>query len=783
MTAPQQIEGGELDLFKRIGLDRVPFKSTLSFRPLIDHLLKYAEKNGPTHTALVRHLVEALDAAPEFYEPITDPEILNKYPETFDLLISAILPPVLRETRMAKIASPFNSWTVYQTPPLRQLSQRKDVKPVFNRSSNIIYCATIVGACSLILNKFYGQNIQVDPPFAVSLRFPDSPIERHYKTQLDLSFVDIIPLKPLKKLSQVEINHLLSNIYDIDLWLEHIPPENFEFQGFILGQMVDITEEEALSRLKYRLLRKDAVISQDSVKKLECLIRSYLNVPELRLGITAIDYPLETMVSHRYKIRFDFLAETQSLLLSNENAGSIYEKACKYREVLLIEELENLPNKTSIEKGLLQMGIRSIILAPLFNKKEQVIGILEIGSSKPYHLHSFIELKFKEIIGLFSLAIERSREEIDNQIEAIIREQFTAVHSSVEWRFVEAAYNLLEKRERNIPNATMEPIVFENVCPLYGQADIVNSSNQRNQAIQIDLIDNLKQVRQTMHRLREHVEFPLLDQLILKTETNLKELEAEFNSNDESRILNLLHQEIHPVLRYFRERYSDLAGQVSRYFDYLDPQLQTVYRARKAYEESVTQLNNAIAGYLDKQEKKTQQILPHYFEKYKTDGVEYDMYFGQSLLRMERFSQMHLKNFRLWQLIDMVEITRLVHRMQGELPQPLTTTQLVFAYTTPLSIRFRMDEKQFDVDGAYNVRYEILKKRIDKAVIEGTNERVTVPGKVAIIYLQEEDRQEYLDYLKYLQQAGYTEGEIEDLKLQKLQGAQGLRALRFTVKM
>ncbi len=29
-----------------------------------------------------------------------------------------------------------------------------------------------------------------------------------------------------------------------------------------------------------------------------------------------------------------------------------------------------------------------------------------------------------------------------------------------------------------------------------------------------------------------------------------------------------------------------------------------------------------------------------------------------------------------------------------------------------------MDEKRFDVDGAYNARYEIVKKRIDKAYVK-----------------------------------------------------------------
>ena len=41
-----------------------------------------------------------------------------------------------------------------------------------------------------------------------------------------------------------------------------------------------------------------------------------------------------------------------------------------------------------------------------------------------------------------------------------------------------------------------------------------------------------------------------------------------------------------------------------------------------------------------------------------------------------------------------------------------------------MTISFRMDEKQFDVDGTYNARYEIVKKRVDKAYIKGTTERV-----------------------------------------------------------
>jgi hypothetical protein len=60
-------------------------------------------------------------------------------------------------------------------------------------------------------------------------------------------------------------------------------------------------------------------------------------------------------------------------------------------------------------------------------------------------------------------------------------------------------------------------------------------------------------------------------------------------------------------------------------------------------------------------------VLPHYFEKFQTDGVEYNLYLGQSLLEEMPFHSFYLHDFRLWQLILMCEITRLVER-QAENP-------------------------------------------------------------------------------------------------------------------
>jgi hypothetical protein len=85
------------------------------------------------------------------------------------------------------------------------------------------------------------------------------------------------------------------------------------------------------------------------------------------------------------------------------------------------------------------------------------------------------------------------------------------------------------------------------------------------------------------------------------------------------------------------------------------------------------------------------------------------------------------------------------------------------------------------VDGAYNIRYEIVKKRIDKAHIKNTNERLTQPGKIAIVYSQSKDAAEYTEYIEFLQNKKLLKPGIENHDLEELQGVVGLKALRVDV--
>src|SRR5919108_162833 len=204
---------------------------------------------------------------------------------------------------------------------------------------------------------------------------------------------------------------------------------------------------------------------------------------------------------------------------------------------------------------------------------------------------------------------------------------------------------------------------------------------------------------------------------------------------------------------------------------------------QRSVEESVTRIAESISSYLELEEDAAQAMFPHYFEKQKTDGVDYQLYVGPALQEDGRFDPLCLRNLRLWQLMVTCGIAVRAHRLRDRLPIPLETTHLILVQHAPLSIRFRFDEKRFDVDGAYNIRYEIVKKRIDKAVVEGTSERVTQPGKLAIVYNQPAEALEYKAYIEYLQSLGYLIGPVESLELGELQGVQGLRALRVQIAL
>ncbi|UKJ06053.1 hypothetical protein [Solitalea lacus] len=237
-----------------------------------------------------------------------------------------------------------------------------------------------------------------------------------------------------------------------------------------------------------------------------------------------------------------------------------------------------------------------------------------------------------------------------------------------------------------------------------------------------------------------------------------------------------------PLLQRLKFTHPLASDSIDTYFfnsDYNDP----AHKHRKFLEQSMQTINIAINQYLDLFSNELQQIYTCYFEKFRTDGVDYDIYIGQLLAPDKPFDLLYVKNLRLWQLKSMAAVAKLTHSLLPLLPIQLQTTQLIFTHPNTIDISFRYDERRFDVKGAYNIRYQVIKKRIDKATIKNTDEHLTQVGKIAIIYFNQKDADEYIQFIQYLQQENLHEDDIEELELENLQGISGLKALRISVKL
>ena len=224
-----------------------------------------------------------------------------------------------------------------------------------------------------------------------------------------------------------------------------------------------------------------------------------------------------------------------------------------------------------------------------------------------------------------------------------------------------------------------------------------------------------------------------------------------------------------------------LKDEIDAYFESIDNRVNVLYHHRKHYDDTIASINKEMATLLDLKQIDAQLMYPHYFERFKTDGVEHNMYIGESITQEDTFSPIYLYNLRLWQLQIMVEMENRYYQMQSDFPIKLDVASMILVFNQPLSISFRMDEKQFDVDGTYNARYEIVKKRVDKAFVKGTQKRATEKGKITIVYSQKEDELEYLRYIKFLQSKHYLDTDVEIVELQDLQAVTGLKAIRVSV--
>ena len=217
-----------------------PYPSAFSLEPLVE-LYKARVSDLGIHP-------ESLDTKLKSHN-LKD---LKKDSTEISKLLGEIMPELLVTNELLFIAPPFNLGFLFHSAPVQDLFFSDDWElkipqqfHEFGANNNIFQ------ACTLILNQFYGFEIEdwINKP-VLTLRNRHNGLERHFRMRIDCSSVQINALKPIPKYSREELHQVFRKATDPEVWINHFPPDHFSFEGFTLGYIIEVTKPVAINHLK-----------------------------------------------------------------------------------------------------------------------------------------------------------------------------------------------------------------------------------------------------------------------------------------------------------------------------------------------------------------------------------------------------------------------------------------------------------------------------------------------------------------------------------------------------
>jgi GAF domain-containing protein len=754
--------------------------AALSFGPFVRYLRnRIAEETG-VKTQLYKLVLEQFKAAQLEDQEIPVDKIYD-YAVYLEWMYACLTPVMEPEQKIYwALWVPVRPALFYGTDAFYELIQSHKID-LRNRTVEDYRRERLQMVYSFILKKFYHYHPRVNEYYHAYLN-PETELLQYYTIHINTELVEVAAIGELPSLNLRKLNDQLQQGAGYEVLEEMLPLNLFRFRGMSASVIKDITAHQVVDNLREVRLNR---IPGDRTATYELLIRSLKTLVRNK----HIEFDLFPLVQVNDKFVYGFEMGGTGILHSVWGEKTLSPEAFQQQASMYAAKPDTFYSpdiRAEVNSNnqwlqyFVEQGVRSLYITPVFYN-DTMVGSLCMHTYGEYHFDEQDVARLEMAMRPVAQLLQDFIDEFNEDIETVIREQFTAIQPSVQWKFREIAWQFLYLRKKQLAQRP-EKILFKELSPLYGAIDIRNSSIERNKANIADMDSHLAILAATLTDLQTIQHSPLMDEMVYTTQKwNLLLQRGELSATEEAGIGHFLGEEIDAWFRHLAAQNTSARNRVDEYMRLTSAADSPVFRNRQALEVSMQTINEALNSYLESENNHLQQLYPCYFEKFRTDGIEYDIYVGQSITPDKPFNHYYLKNLRLWQLTSMAAIARLTHALLPQLPIPLRTTQLLFVHDHAIDISFRTDERRFDVEGAYNIRYQMIKKRIDKVHIRHTTERLTQPGTISLIYFDRKDLEDYLPYLQYLQEMGTLAPTLEELELEDLQGINGLRAIRVGV--
>ncbi len=592
-------------------------------------------------------------------------------------------------------------------------------------------------------------------------------------TRLDVDGDEFADLN-LTQLSPEQWQSILIDSDRVDMLEQRLDLSHYQIEGRLLLEGLDVTEREIIHRITQLLIDRDSILHTQRFQQVNHHLRSLFRTDQTVI-LTVEKEQIRVFMSHtEYELNpgtypLDVLKDSHTL------------RAIQTNRVVIVQDLAvNCPHE--LGRQLLQQGVRSLLLIPLVSQsaifqaqtsthrnppKFEVVGLVGLMSDRPYHFNELDCCHAKLLIPAFTRALTSAQRQL------VQRRFITNIHPSVEWRFLQEA----ERRSLGLP---AEPIVFNNVSPLYGISDIRGSSDARNAAIQADLIQQFRLGLAVAEAIADADDNALAHQLKLDLQERIERLQGKITVDAEVTEIRYLRHHLECYFDHFDTCGDAAKVAIQAYRDACNNEHACVYVARAEYDQAIARINGLLRETWEHWQQRMQQITPHYCDIEVTDGIDHMIYAGQSI--DPKFGKFQLRSLRYEQLRAVCDCARVIMKAQAELQSTMEVTHLVLVQDSTVDIfHDETTEKLFDVRGTRDTRYEIVKKRIDKAMDEEAHNRITQPRMLTLVYSTTEEYEEYQRYLHYLMREQLVDTELTQGSVEPLQGVTGLKFIRVRI--
>ncbi len=760
-------------------------RSVISFKKFVDFLQNSIHSGLKIKDPYFKWILKKFKRAPELLQSVPI-EKLASHKEILELVSTCLLALTADENSLWALSSPLSPEIFYSTDGFFNLMKILDHPSVLNpetdnedSESEKILEELQYG---MVLEKIYKLPYLKKTEWIRKFEDPATGLDKYFQVHIDTRFIELRPIDDMPALD-------CTRMTPSSVWGEEfnkirniLPLNRFEARGFSVLTLSDVTAQQAIEEIGKLVINHPGSDKGRFFSELShCLqtiagsrlyefgIVPFLNIND-RPALLYENFPYSIIVQACWRnevskkefavLRNDFAANPRTIVWTAENLGRL-----------------SMPK--IIEDAFIHAGIHTYMMFPVYHDNK-LTGLFEIGTRGNHPMMSEEQLiKIQPAMPLIAQMIQNLISKFTNSIESIIKEKFTSIQPAVQWKFNETAWHYLRDHIMEEKNEPLEDISFNNLYPLYGAVDIRNSTILRNQALEKDYTIQLKILLSAFASVQPSS--PQTERILATANNWLQIIREPLTTQQEIRLSDFFTMDVQSEIEILLQSSPATKLVLRSYQESADEKSGRAYENRRLLESSIQQLNAVINNYYEESTVELQEIFPCYFDKFRTDGVEYDIYVGQSIAPKKPFLKDHLQKMKRWQIDAMVKVIRLTSQLNTEMTYPLQTTQLIFVHPQTIDITFRKDERRFDVEGAYNIRYHIIKKRIDKVSVLDSGERLTQPEKIAIVYFDERDVQDYLDHIKELQLQGILSDDLEMVELESLQGVNGLKALRIGV--